>query len=173
MKKEFEFPFHRTIGGSEEQHQEIKKQWHESVGEIWDFKRKDISKYEQKITPEDQEIMEDVQTYVHEIALKYGGDPKILPKESMFVLRLDSLSEISNGEIENGCCNYFDRIIAVEWGSSKIRSAAILAHEMFHLESFSSLRMNQEKNKVLPYRMGISLHSKDKKRYIFKVLKRL
>jgi hypothetical protein len=161
MANKFEFPFNKIVGASGELKKDIEEEWHENIGDIWEDKRKEFAEYERPLSEEERKLIERTQKYVDKVALRYGGNPKPIPPESIFVLKPGAVFEITEGKFREGYNNCINRTIVVEWGSSDIDFATTLAHEMFHLKGFDVLRFSAEEGRVRPYRSGMSMRSKD------------
>lgn len=161
MSEKFEFPFNKIVGASDDIKKDIVEEWHENIGDIWEEKRMEFAKYERPLSEEEKKLIERTQKYVDKITLRYGGDPKPIPSESIFVLKPGAVFEVTDGRFREGYNNCLNREIAIEWGASDLDFATTLAHEMFHLKGYDVLRFSAEEGRVRPYRSGMSMRSKD------------
>jgi hypothetical protein len=148
--------FDNIIGKGANQAEEIENTL-DSISEKWS---KRFSKYEIEKTEEDIEIINTVESFVDQIVSEYGGDEKKLPIDKVHIVRDDSIFEIFKGGVKNGVHLVLADMIAVEKRDSKITFACNLAHEMFHLKSFTSLRVEEDAKDVRPYRSGLSMYDR-------------
>ncbi|MEI6835535.1 MAG: hypothetical protein WCK59_01765 [Candidatus Falkowbacteria bacterium] len=116
-----------------------------------------LAEYEIKKSPEDLEIIKKTESLVDKFVLKYGGDPKPLPADNIYILKPDSVLEISHGKISGGIFKPLVLKIGVEQQKSKLLFVSILAHELFHLKSYKSARFGQSNEDIRLYRSGLSM----------------
>ncbi len=144
--------YEKIIGGTEEQRQRALR----ILQEIFEERNEELSKYEIEKSPEDIEILKKVESIVDKMVLRYGGDPKPLPLDHIYVLKPGSILEMSEGIISGGVHKPVAQKIGAEKGESKFLFASAVAHELFHLKSFKSARIRPNGNPAL-YRSGLSM----------------
>jgi hypothetical protein len=124
---------------------------------LFESKPSDIDEFELEKTPEDLEIIKITESIVDQIVLKYGGKPKSLPVEHIYLLAPDKLLEYSKGKFAGGQHNPLSSKIIVERNQSTVVFASTLAHEMFHLKGYKSARIGKSGSDIHLYRSGISM----------------
>jgi hypothetical protein len=147
--------FERVIGGSEDEINEAKK-----VLQIY-FERRpeDYKKYEIEKTSEDMKIINKTTSVVDDIVREYGGDPKPLPIDNIYVFKPGDVFKMTEGELATGMHTPLGQKIIVEREESDFMFASTIAHELFHLKSPKVARLdkNTEDADVRLYRSGMVL----------------
>jgi len=165
MGNKFEIPFDNIIGANPQQKEKVKEDWQSDSVE---FAERDEIKYaelEQVITPEKRNEILKIEKYVNEIAGFYGATEKLEPK--IVMLEAGGVFKFTEGEFREGFCYEYSRRIVVDSKESRVGFATTLAHELFHLAGFNSLRYSKETGDTKLYRTGIALISKDGKDIYF------
>lgn len=129
----------------------------EELQNLFEFKPSDIDAFELEKTPEDLEIIKITESIVDKIVLKYGGKPKSLPVEHIYLLAPDKLLEYSDDAFSTGLHYPASSKIIVERYNSPVFFSSVLAHEMFHLKGYKSARIGKSGSDIHLYRSGISM----------------
>lgn len=153
---EGESHYDRIIGGTQEE----KEAALDELQELFDTRSKKLAQYEIEKSPEDLEILKKTESIVDEIVEQYDGEPKVLPLEHIYILKPGSVSEMSGGRIAGGIHQPLGLNIGVEKGESKLLFASTVAHELFHLKSYKSVRVGESDGGVRLYRTGLSMIDK-------------
>jgi len=148
--------YERIIGGTEEEKQVASKE----LQETFDERSKDLSEYELEKSPEDLEILKKTEAIVDSIVARYGGEPKALPLDHIYVLKPGSVLAMTEGRLAGGIHKPMGLNIGVEKGKSKSLFASTVAHELFHLKSYKSARVGKSGEDVRLYRSGLSMFDK-------------
>jgi len=130
---------------------------------LFDERIKEFSKYELKKTPEDLEILKKSETIVNNIVARYGGRPKALPIDNIYILKPGSILTITGGRFSGGIHRPIRLKIGVEKGESKLLFASTFGHELFHLKSYKSARIDKLPVGLHVYRSGLSMYKYDRK----------
>lgn len=136
---------------------EQSREANEMLQELFEIKPLDIDEFELEKTPEDLEIIKITEAVVDKIVLKYGGKPKPLPVNHIYLLEPDKLLEYSDGFFSNGLHYNICSTVIVERYKSNVFFASILAHEMFHLKGYKSARIGKSASDIHLYRSGLSM----------------
>ncbi|MFZ2414909.1 MAG: hypothetical protein WAW33_02870 [Minisyncoccia bacterium] len=148
--------YERIVGGTEEEKSLASK----TLQEAFDRRSKKLAEYEIEKTPEDLEILQKIEVIVDSIVARYGGEPKALPLDHIYILRPDSVLDMTEGRLVGGIHKPIGLKVGVEKGKSKLLFADILAHELFHLKSYKSARVGKSGEDVRLYRSGLSMIDK-------------
>ncbi len=151
-------PYEKIIDGNEEQ----KKKASEKLQGFFVEKDEEFSKYELEKTPEDLEIIKKTEVVVFDIVKKYQGEPKEIPLDNIYIVKSESVIEISEGRLEGGIHYPVSLRIIAGKTDSKFLLASILAHESFHFQSPKVHRIDETGDSDL-YRSGFSMYDKKPK----------
>lgn len=123
------------------------------------FERRDeeLAKYEVEKNPEDLEIIKKTESIVDKMVSRYGGEPKILPLDCIYILKPGSVSAMTEGKIAGGIHKPLGLKIGVEKGESKLLFTSSVAHELFHWKSYKAARVGDSGDDVRLYRTGLSM----------------
>ncbi|MSU54813.1 MAG: hypothetical protein EXS48_03225 [Candidatus Staskawiczbacteria bacterium] len=141
------------IGGTEEEKEEALK----DLQAIFDEKSDKVAPYELEKTAEDLEIIEATDIIVNKILRKYGGKPKSLPLDHIYIVKPGDVLKITKGKLDMGIHMPIDLKIVVEKEKSKLLFASTVAHELFHLKSYKSARIWKSGEDTHLYRSGLSM----------------
>ena len=89
--------------------------------------------------------------------MQYGGKPKTLPLDHIYILKPGSILAMSEGKFADGIHLPLGLKIGVEKSKSKLLFARTIAHELFHLKSYKSARVGKSGEDVSVYRSGFSM----------------
>ena len=145
--------YERIVGGTEEEKDLASKE----LQEAFDERSKKLAEYEVEKTPEDLEILKKTEAIVDSIVARYGGEPKSLPLDHIYVLKPGSVLAMTEGRLADGIHKPLGLKIGVEKGKSKSLFASTVAHELFHLKSYKSARVGKSGEDVRLYRSGLSM----------------
>jgi hypothetical protein len=148
--------FERIVGGTEEENKVASKK----LQDIFEERSKELSEYELQKSPEDIEIIKKTEAVVDSIVVRYGGEPKALPLDHIYVLKPGSVLAMTEGRLAGGIHKPMGLKIGVEKGKSKLVFASTVAHELFHLKSYKSARVGKSGEDVRLYRSGLSMFDK-------------
>ncbi len=148
--------YERIVGGTEEE----KALAFQKLQDIFNERSVQLTEYEVAKTPEDLEILKKTETIVDNIVVRYGGEPKRLPLDHIYVLKPGSVLAMTDGELSGGIHKPLGLKIGVEKGESKSLFASTVAHELFHLKSYKSARVGKSGEDVRLYRSGLSMIDK-------------
>lgn len=148
--------FERVVGGTEKEREDSAA----DLQRVFEKGNKRFSEYQLEKTPEDLEILNKTETIVDKIVAQYGGDPKPLPINHIYILKPDSVFAISEGKFRGGIHNPYGLNVGAEKGKSKLLFAGTVAHELFHLKSYKSARVGKPGEGAILYRSGLSMIDK-------------
>jgi len=148
--------YERIIGGTEKEIALASKK----LQEVFDERSKKLAEYEVEKTPEDLEILKKTEAIVDSIVARYGGEPKAVPLDHIYVLKPGSVLAITEGGLAGGIHKPLGLKVGVEKGKSKSLFASTVAHELFHLKSYKSARIGKSGEDVRLYRSGLSMFDK-------------
>lgn len=148
---EKETHYNRIVGGTEEDQVEVA----ERLQNTFDRKSESLAQYELEKSPEDIELIRTTQRIVDTIVTQYGGDPKELPLNNVYILEPDSVLKITEGRFTGGIHQPIGLKIGVEKEESRILLASTIAHELFHLKSYKSVRVLEDSYEL--YRSGLEM----------------
>ncbi|HPS28282.1 MAG TPA: hypothetical protein PLX10_00435 [Candidatus Paceibacterota bacterium] len=148
--------YERIVGGTDEEKSLASKK----LQEAFDERNKKLTEYEVEKTPEDLEILQKTEAMVDSIVARYGGEPKALPLDHIYILKPGSVSDMTEGRLAGGIHKPIGLKVGVEKEKSKLLFADILAHELFHLKSYKSARVGNSGEDVRLYRSGLSMIDK-------------
>jgi len=145
--------YERVIGGTEEEKKETAK----TLQQFFENPDKELAEYELEKTPEDMRILKRTETIVDSTVEHYGGNPKPLPFDNIYILKPGSVSKMTNGEFNEGIHFPLTSKIGVEKGESELMFASGVAHELFHAKSYKSARVGPSAGDARLYRSGLSM----------------
>lgn len=145
--------YERIVGGTAEE----KKAASKELQDVFEERSEELAGYELEKTPEDLEIINKTESLVDRIVAHYGGEPKPLPLDHIYVLKPGSVLAMTEGKLSGGIHMPLGVKIGVERGKSKSLFASTIAHELFHLKSYKSARVGKSGEDVRLYRSGLSL----------------
>lgn len=145
--------YERIIGGTEEEKMVASK---ELQTEFEKMSAK-LAEYELEKNPEDLKIIQKTESIIDRMVAQYGGEPKPLPLDHIYVLKPGSVLAMTEGKLAVGIHKPLGLKIGVERGKSKSLFASTVAHELFHLKSYKSARVGKSGEDVRLYRSGLSM----------------
>lgn len=148
--------YEKIIGGTQEEKEVASKE----LQDTFDKRSKELAEYEIEKTPEDLEILKKTEVIVDSIVRQYGGEPKALPLDHIYVLKPGSVLAMTEGKLAGGIHKPLGLNVGVEKGKSKSLFASTVAHELFHLKSYKSARVGKSGEDVRLYRSGLSMFDK-------------
>lgn len=148
--------YERIVGGTEEEKEAASKK----LQEAFDERNKKLAEYELEKSPEDLEILRKTEAIVDGLVAQYGGEPKALLLDHIYVLKPGSVLAMTEGRLVGGIHKPIGLKIGVERGKSKSLFASTVAHELFHLKSYKSARVGKSGEDVRLYRSGLSMIDK-------------
>lgn len=148
--------YERIIGGNREE----KEKASEALQVVFEERSKNLAKYEIEKSPEDLEILKKTEAIVDRMIAQYGGEPKALPLDHVYVLKPGSVLAMTEGKLAGGIHQPIGLKVGVEKGKSKLLFASTVAHELFHLKSYKSARVGKSGEDVRLYRSGFSMFDK-------------
>jgi len=116
-----------------------------------------LAEYEVEKSPEDLEILKKTESIIDKMVSQYGGEPKALPLDHIYVLKPGSVLAMTEGKLAGGIHKPLGLKVGVEKGKSKSLFASTVAHELFHLKSYKSARVGKSGEDVRLYRSGLSM----------------
>lgn len=148
--------YERVTGGTPEE----KEAAFRELQAIFDVRSKKFAEYEVEKSPEDLEVLKKTELIVDRIVAQYGGKPKALPMDHIYVLKPGSILAMTEGKFADGIHRPLGLVIGVEKGKSKLLFAGTVAHELFHFKSYKSARVGRSGEDVRLYRTGLSMIDK-------------
>ena len=148
--------YERIVGGTQEEKEVAFKM----LQDIFEMRSEKMTQYEMKKSPEDLAILQKTESMVNEFVLRYGGEPKMLPLDHIYVLKPGSVFAMTEGRLAGGIHQPLGLNIGIEKGTSKLLFASTVAHELFHLKSYKSARVGKSGEDVHLYRSGLSMMDK-------------
>ncbi len=148
--------YERIVGGTQEEKELASKE----LQDTFEKRSKELAEYEVEKTPEDLEILKKTEAIVDSIVARYGGEPKALPLDHIYVLKPGSVLAMTEGKLAGGIHKPMGLKVGVEKGKSKSLFASTVAHELFHLKSYKSARVGKSGDDVRLYRSGLSMFDK-------------
>ncbi len=145
--------YERIIGGTKEEKEIASKE----LQVVFDERAEEFAEYEIEKNLEDLEILKKTESIIDKIVLQYGGKPKALPLDHIYVLKPGSVLAMTEGRLAGGIHKPIGLKIGVEKGKSKLLFATTVAHELFHLKSYKSARVGKSREDVRLYRSGLSM----------------
>ncbi len=148
--------FERIIGGTDEDKEKasiVLQEAHDGGSKR--YEEKQIEK-----TPEDIQIIDKTQKVVNEMVQYFGGSPKDVPIEHVYVLEPGGVSSVSEGKILGGVHITMSSRIGVDRNESNFLFASTIAHEMFHLTSYKSAYIKDPEYGPDLYRHGLQMVDK-------------
>jgi len=153
MTMEGKTHFEKIIGENEKE-REIASQ---ELQALFENKDLELAEYELKKSPEDLEVIKKTELIVDNIIKQYGGVPKILPIDNIYMLKPGSVLEMTKGELVSGVHKPMGLKVGIEKEPANFLFARKLAHELFHLKSYKSARVGKSGEDVRLYRSGLSM----------------
>lgn len=148
--------YKQIIGGTQEEKEGASKE----LQATFDERSKKLAEYEIEKSPEDLEILRKTESIVDKIVAQYGGKPKPLPLDHIYVLKPGSVLVMTEGKLAGGIHKPLGLKIGVERGKSRLLFASTVAHELLHLKSYKSARVGKSSEDVRLYRSGLSMIDK-------------
>lgn len=145
--------FERIIGGTEEE----KKVALDELQKAFEERSEQLAEHELEKSPEDLEVIKKTEVNVDKIVAKYGGKPKDLPMDHIYILKPGSVLAMTDGKLAGGIHKPMGLKIGVEKGESKLLLASTIAHELFHAKSYKSARVGNLGKDVRAYRSGMAM----------------
>lgn len=153
--------FENIIGGTPAE----KETAREDLWELFETRNSDLAQHELEKTEEDKEIISNVESIVDTMVKTWGGNPKPLPSENIYILKSNAVGTKTKGKIFGGIANPLDIQIGVEKGESGLGFASGLAHELFHIKSYKSAQVKNSMTDL--YRSGFNMVSRKERRTYF------
>ena len=154
-----EFPFNKVVGGDVGRKEEMKEYWRRDVKRLSEKNGEILKDLELELSEEEREDIEMIGGYVNVIASRYGAEEK--PATEVVLLEEGGVSKMTGGKFRSGACSQYQRSIIMDESPSRLAFATTLAHEMFHLAGYTTLRFSKNENDVYLSRTGITMESKD------------
>jgi len=148
--------YERIIGGSEEEQEAAREELQNS----FDKKSEDFTEHEIEKTPEDRELIKKTESIVDRMVTQYGGEPKNLPIDHIYILKPGSVDTITEGEHAGALTQPHGLKIGIEQKESKFLFASGVAHELFHLKSYKSARLGNSPENIHLYRNGLQMYER-------------
>ncbi len=145
--------YERIIGGTQEE----KEAASQELQSAFDERSQKLAEYEIEKSPEDLEILRKTETIIDRMVSEYGGEPKPLPLNHIYVLKPGSVLAMTEGKLAGGIHQALGLKVGVEREKSKLLFASTVAHELFHLKSYKSARIGKTTDDVRLYRSGFSM----------------
>src|SRR3989344_7722222 len=145
--------YERIVGGTQEEKEIASKERQDT----FDERSNKLAEYQVEKTSEDLEILKKTEAIVDSIVARYGGEPKELPLDHIYVLKPGSVLAMTEGRLAGGIHKPLGLKVGVEKGKSKSLFASTVAHELFHLKSYKSARVGKSGEDVRLYRSGLSM----------------
>ena len=142
--------YYKVIGDNEKQ----KETAYQDLQEVLDTKSPSLAKHELEKTAKEIEIINLTQGIADEMIRGYGGDPKSVPLDHVYVL--DDVNKVTEGRLEKGVHHPLELTVGIERSASSLIFASTIAHELFHSKSFKSVRVDR-KDRIRLYRSGLSM----------------
>lgn len=119
----------------------------------------EIKKYELEINERDEDIVIDAQNGVDKMVKTWGGDPKQIPRDRIFILEDGGVRKASNNRFELAFSSFETLKMVIEHLNSDIGLACNLAHEFFHLKSYKEGKLLPRDEKGIDgYRSGLNIY---------------
>jgi hypothetical protein len=164
----FEYPFKKVIGANNQQIDELKNEWNEKTQEYWDDMRESVSKNLFRLREHDKAIIDSISSGVSEMVKLNGGEMPDYDNKNLFIVKNGSVKQFTGGDVDGGVFDSKSHAIMVDRNESDIVFANSLAHELFHLAGYKSLKVvGSEKKKVDLYRNGITMIDTEKGKTFF------
>lgn len=145
--------FEQVIGGTEEE----KKVALDKLQKAFEERSEQLAEHELEKTPDDLEILNKTEATVDKIVAKYGGKPKNVPTDHIYILKPGSVFKMTEGQLAGGIHKPMGLKIGVEKGESNLLLASTIAHELFHAKSYKSARVGKSGEDVRAYRSGMAM----------------
>ncbi len=156
--------FERVIGGTQEQKDALLLQA-ERASLV--SGREIFAEYLAIPTREEKESIEKAVQYSNTVSGRYGAY-RLFSPERVFLLEPGGVKDFTGGELEQGMCNSFKQLIAVDRSNSTALLAQCVVHEMFHMNSYHASQLVDKKSWLFfkktedkPYRSGISMNGRE------------
>lgn len=143
--------YERIIGGTPEEKEVASME----LQAIFEERSEKLAEYEIEKSPEDLEILKKTESVIDRMVAQYGGEPKPLPLDHIYVLKPGSVLAMTEGKLSGGIHKPLGLKIGVERGKSKSLFVSTVAHELFHLKSYKSARVGKSGEDVRLYRSGL------------------
>lgn len=146
----------RIVGGTQKEKEVASKK----LQAIFNARSETLAEHEVEKNSEDLEILKKTESVVSKIVAQYGGEPKPLPLDHVYILKPGSVLAMTGGKLTGGIHQPIGAKIAIERRKSKLLFASAVAHELFHLKSYKSARVGKSGEDVRLYRSGLSMFDK-------------
>src|SRR3989344_4911482 len=90
--------YERIVGGTQEEKEVASRE----LQDTFDKRVKELAEYELEKTPEDLEILQKTELIVDSIVVRYGGEPKALPLDHIYILKPGSVLAMTEGRLADG-----------------------------------------------------------------------
>lgn len=172
MPEKYEEQFGKKIIGkaNEKERAAAKKE----LEELFLEGSKEAAPYEMAKTEKDKQIIRSIESGVDKLIKLCGGKPKPLPMERIHLLRPGGVGAILGGESTESFHDILSYRVVLDRLPSDVATAVGLGHEIFHIKSHKSVQAAEdesdeiplpaedEKEKVKPYRSGLSILDREK-----------
>jgi len=149
--------FEKIIGGTNKQKEEVLETMEmastKTGAELF-------GQYLVEPTMKEEMVVEEAVTYANAVAKQYGASRQF-GTDRVFLLESGAVEDLSDGRIQQGVCNFFDKSIGAERNKSGALLAVTIVHEMFHINSYQSAQIYKNGGNGL-YRSGISMTGRNK-----------
>lgn len=145
--------FEHIVGGTKNDKEEAAK----VLQEYFEGTYRKLANHQIEKTSEDLEVLKITESLVDEIVTQYGGTPKSIPLDQIYLLEPDGVFEATDGKQSNGVFSPLGLKIGVDRNKANLLFACSTAHELFHLKSYKSARVGKTGEDVRLYRSGITL----------------
>ncbi len=145
--------FENIVGGTQEEKNEILYE----LQKTFETRSEKLTKYELEKTIEDIGLIKNTELVVDKIVSQYGGKPKSISLDHIYILKPGSVLEMTEGKLARGLHQPVGLNIGVEKKESKLLFASTIAHELFHLKSYKSARKGESVDDIRLYRTGLSM----------------
>ncbi len=161
----------RLVGVPKEHERELEERLsraHVETGAIFE------DGFEQIKTQRDLEIVHEVENCVKDLFLQYGREAFDVSDDNIHIFREGGTREFTKGRSAGGAHATKYGSVLVDRKKSDLEFACILAHELFHLFSYSAVQVTGhnefQKKKLTDYRSGVSIHDRMGQKKYFEAL---
>jgi hypothetical protein len=145
--------FDNIIGGTPEDKESIDQYYNKVSTENPD----DISGHEIEKTSEMTEVSNRTMSYVDKVASAYSSKIKGVPIDKVYFLKEGSTGKLTNITGNKGFYNIKRGYIVIDRLNSKIGTASVLAHELFHAKAYKSIKYFSDTKDDFLYRSGVEM----------------
>ena len=160
----------RILKSTPEQEAKLLKLFGEKI------KNQDFHWYERKKTSEELMTIEEVLIDLPSFVQEYGGRPlSSLTPEIVHIIDIPTLSTSQRETLELSTevgwyLSLTQEVMVIPNDASLLSTAHRIVHELMHLESYTSLQVQNESNELVPRRIGLSVLDRAGKKRYFKYL---